>query len=122
MRARWLILAGLVLVSMASPLWAGPFAEVPADHWAYAAVEGLRATGALDRYAEDYFSGEPALTRDEFSMVIQHLFDWFRRHGWDADPDFLLTALEVEFQDQLSAGCEVALWTESLTGGDEESE
>lgn len=91
----------------------GGYEEVPADHWAYNAVDSLREGGALDRYSADYFGGEPTLDRTEFALVIQHLFDWFRRHGWDNEIDELLTALEVEFYDQLSVDCEVALWTES---------
>jgi len=70
MRARWLVVAGLVLVSMASPLWAGPFAEVPADHWAYRACARLTA---LDVLAEDHqsgFSENPEITRFEFGIAL----------------------------------------------------
>lgn len=70
MRARWLVLAGLILVSMASPLWAGPFAEVPADHWAYRACARLTS---LDVLAEDHqsgFSGNPEITRFEFGIAL----------------------------------------------------
>lgn len=86
--------------------------EVPPDHWADASMERFGELGALARYPDDYFSGDQPLTRGQFAKVVQHLFDWFRRHGWDEEIDFLLTALETEFYDQLSVDCEVALWSE----------
>ena len=70
MRARWLVVAGLVLASMASPLWAGPFSEVPADHWSYRACARLTS---LDVLAEDHqsgFSANPEITRFEFGIAL----------------------------------------------------
>lgn len=88
--------------------------EVPPDHWAYAAMEHFRELGALHRYPDDYFSREKPLTRGQFAKVVQHLFDWTRRHGWNSETDQLLTELEAEFYDQLSVTCEVPLWSGEL--------
>ncbi len=70
MRARWLLVAGLVLLSAASPLWAGPFAEVPEGHQAYCVCTRLASLGMLSEDWSAGFSGKPALTRFEFGIAL----------------------------------------------------
>ena len=70
MRAGWLGVAGLILLSAASPLWAGPFAEVRADHWAYGACARLTSLGVLTEDRSSDFSGNPELTRFEFGIAL----------------------------------------------------
>ncbi|MFB3879886.1 MAG: hypothetical protein ACE149_01420 [Armatimonadota bacterium] len=69
MRAGRLLLAGLILLGAASPLWAGPFSEVPSDHWAYRACARLAANGLLGERKAD-FSGAPRITRFEFAVAL----------------------------------------------------
>ena len=70
MRARWPVVAGLILLGGVSPLWAGPFSEVPADHWAYPACTNLASLGLLPSDRATTFSGDPQLTRFEFGIVL----------------------------------------------------
>jgi hypothetical protein len=70
MRARWLLVAGLLLLSAASPLWAGPFTEVPADHWAYRVCARLTSLGVLSDQVQIGFAGHPELTRFEFGIAL----------------------------------------------------
>lgn len=70
MRARWLIVAGLVLLGAASPLWAGPFTEVPSEHWAYRVCSRLTALGLLPEERSTTFSGNPRITRFEFGLAL----------------------------------------------------
>ena len=69
MRAGRLLLAGIALLGAASPLWAGPFAEVPSDHWAYRVCARLAANGMLGERQAD-FSGTPRITRFEFGVAL----------------------------------------------------
>ena len=70
MRAGWLCVAGVILLGAASPLWAGPFTEVPSDHWAYRVCARLTAAGILAKERQADFSGNPRITRFEFGKVI----------------------------------------------------
>jgi len=71
MRVRILATATLALIvlSGAQSLWAGPFAEVPSGHWAYAACARLAKMGLVAE-PPGAFSGKPQLTRFEFGITI----------------------------------------------------
>ena len=50
---------------------ANPFADVPADHWAYDAVSELQAKGVVNGYAVDNtFRGNQNMTRYEMAQII----------------------------------------------------
>ncbi len=70
MRARWLMVAGLVLLGAGSPLWAGPFAEVPEGHEAYRVCTRLVSLGILSQERSAAFSGDPTITRFEFGIAL----------------------------------------------------
>jgi hypothetical protein len=46
------------------------FRDVPPDHWAYKAVDTLRAKGILIGYPDTYFRGKRTLTRYEFAVAL----------------------------------------------------
>lgn len=50
-----------------------PFADVPPDHWAYNAVEQLRAAGLVEGYPDRTFKGKRPMTRYEFARFTQLL-------------------------------------------------
>ncbi len=70
MRTGWLCIAGVVLLGAASPLWAGPFSEVPSDHWAYRACARLTTGGILAKERQADFTGNPRITRFEFGIAL----------------------------------------------------
>jgi hypothetical protein len=70
MRTRYLLVAAVVLLGTAAPLWAGPFTEVTAGHWAYGACKDLAALGVLSPDSADAFSGDLLLTRFEFGIAV----------------------------------------------------
>jgi hypothetical protein len=70
MKAGWLSVAGLLLLGAASPVWAGPFTAVPADHWSYRACARLSSLGVLDEQGQATFTGAPELTRFEFGIAL----------------------------------------------------
>jgi len=51
----------------------GPFADVPADHWAYQAVDTLQKAGIVIGYPDGTYGGRRAMTRYEFAVAIARL-------------------------------------------------
>jgi S-layer homology domain len=49
---------------------AARFADVPANHWAYAALQQLQADGLVDGYPGGYFKGQRPLTRYEAAAIV----------------------------------------------------
>ena len=49
---------------------ANPFADVPADHWAYDAVSQLAADGVIEGYGDSTFKGNRNITRYEMAQMV----------------------------------------------------
>lgn len=68
------LLAAVVIVGLLTAAWpaaaAGPFADVPAGHWAYNALEQLSEAGLVDGYPAGFFSGSRRLTRYEVALSV----------------------------------------------------
>jgi hypothetical protein len=71
MRVWGLAIATLALIVLGGTqsLWAGPFAEVPKGHWAYASCTRLAELGLVAE-PPSAFSGSPLLTRFEFGITV----------------------------------------------------
>src|SRR5690606_26147244 len=70
---RSVAVALLVMVLAASfpvQAGAGPFADVPAGHWAYQGLEQLTEAGLVDGYPAGFFSGSRRLTRYEVALSV----------------------------------------------------
>ncbi len=68
------VLLGTPHVSLAQAGAAsGPFADVPADHWAYQAVDTLQKAGIVIGYPDGTYGGKRAMTRYEFAVAIARL-------------------------------------------------
>jgi hypothetical protein len=52
-----------------------PFADVPANSWAYQAIEQLHADGLIQGYPDGYFKGNRPLTRYEIAVLTQRVSD-----------------------------------------------
>ena len=52
-----------------------PFADVPANSWAYQAVQQLHADGLIEGYPDGYFKGHRPLTRYEIAVLTQRVED-----------------------------------------------
>jgi hypothetical protein len=83
------LLASAALASIAltsAPAFAqGPFADVPADHWAYAAVDKLQRAGIVIGYPDQTYGGKRAMTRYEFAVAIARLLDKLEGMGKTID-------------------------------------
>jgi len=69
------ILAGAAMGVAHAQKAAGPFADVPTDHWAYSSVEKLRDAGIVIGYPDGTYGGRRAMTRYEFATAIARLMD-----------------------------------------------
>ena len=69
------LLVGLAVTMPATPVRAasGTFADVPADHWAYQAVDTLQKAGIVIGYPDGTYGGKRAMTRYEFAEAIARL-------------------------------------------------
>jgi len=68
-----LLALGLPTISHAQGAASGPFADVPADHWAYSAVDTLQKAGIVIGYPDGTYGGRRAMTRYEFAVAIARL-------------------------------------------------
>lgn len=59
-----------VTVSFAVPVFANAFTDVPANHWAYDAVNKLAAAGIVDGYGDGTYKGEKTMTRYEMAQIV----------------------------------------------------
>lgn len=65
--------ASLMLATSAAYAQAGPFQDVPADHWAYSAVDNLQKQKIVIGYPDGTYGGKRAMTRYEFAVAIDRL-------------------------------------------------
>ena len=63
------------MLAMALPAVAGPFTDVPTDHWAYDAIDKLQAEGFVEGYPDGTFRGNRSFTRYEMAMVVARIWD-----------------------------------------------
>ncbi|MBC7082933.1 MAG: S-layer homology domain-containing protein [Firmicutes bacterium] len=66
-------LAAVLVLALAVPTAAGPFADVPENHWAYEAVKQLAAYGLVEGFPDGTFRGAEPMTRYQMAMVIARL-------------------------------------------------
>lgn len=71
-RSLALVVALVMVISMSASVFASanPFADVPADHWAYDAIVKLAAVGLVEGYPDGTYGGARMLTRYEAAMVF----------------------------------------------------
>jgi len=87
MRIVGYVTCALLLLAVALPAFAQqPFSDVPANHWAYNAVNGLAEQGLLEGYPDGTFKGKQSLTRYEFAQAIARMMDRMEQMGGIAGP------------------------------------
>src|SRR5690554_5933947 len=97
-----LVLAIVLLASTLTPAFASPFADVPADHWAYDAIVQLAAAGLVEGYPDGTFGGARMMTRYEAAMVFARAMQ--RLEGQMSDellPE--LDRIKAELMDEIAA-------------------
>ena len=94
------VLTTALIAGMASTTFAAsnPFADVPADHWAYDAVSQLAADGVIEGYGDSTFKGNRNITRYEMAQMVAKAM---AKNTSGADKA-LVDKLAVEFADELN--------------------
>lgn len=98
---KW-ILTLLAVALVASPAFA--FRDVPANHWAYDAINKAVDQGILQGY-NNMFHGKKTLNRFQMAVVVARMLDRIGTGGGGgASPDAIkqLEALVTEFADELA--------------------
>jgi len=73
MRHLALAIAAVFMLALVGPAFAQPFADVPADHWAFDAIAELAAKGILEGFPDGTFKGDRAMTRYEMAMALARI-------------------------------------------------
>jgi hypothetical protein len=81
---------------------ASAYDDVPADHWAYNALDYLTQRGVLEGYPDGFFKGDRTLTRYEFAQAIARLLDTIQTGNSDEQIKIMADTLRAEFSDQLA--------------------
>ncbi len=62
-----------MMLAVVAPVFAQPFADVPAEHWAFDAIAELAAKGILEGFPDGTFKGDRAMTRYEMAMALARI-------------------------------------------------
>ena len=80
---------------------ANPFADVPADHWAYDAVAQLVQDGVVNGYGVDgTFKGDQSMSRYEMAQIVAKAMA--KSDAADNNNKALIDKLAAEFSDELA--------------------
>jgi hypothetical protein len=58
------------ILGMGRAVFATPFSDVPANHWAYQYLQSLAADGVIDGYPDGKFKGDRPLSRYEMAVAV----------------------------------------------------
>jgi hypothetical protein len=107
---KWLAIVPLALMSITmagTPVFDNPvyaasasFTDVPAGHWAYAAVDKLAKAGFVDGYGDRTFRGDKTMSRYEFAILVAKAMDKF--DSADEANKQLIDKLSAEFAGELN--------------------
>ena len=99
------IIASSAMILFASTLvLAEPFSDVPANHWAYDAVNSMVEKGIIQGYPDNTFKGNTSVSRYQMAMMTaQALANISEGKGNVAKGDLdELEKLTTEFADELT--------------------
>jgi hypothetical protein len=97
-----LAITSALVVSFAAPTFAAtatvnPFSDVPANNWAYGAVNQLAKAGIVTGYADGTFKGDKTITRYEMAAIVAKAMN----KTMSADQKAILDKLAIEFGAEL---------------------
>src|SRR5665811_186917 len=99
-----LVLALVLVLALALPVFANPFVDVPLNHLAYDAVQSLAAKGIVIGYPDGTFGGNRTLTRYEFAEATARVMAYVEGMDFASAEDVaILEKLAIEFADELAS-------------------
>jgi len=90
---------------------ADPFSDLPADHWAAAAVIALTEKGFLNGISPEHFAGERAMTRYQTALLLSRVLVFLENKQPPSSEEMLGQFKEVlaDYQDEIdNAGLELS--------------
>ena len=69
------------LLALGQSASATPFSDVPANHWAYQAIQSLAADGLVEGYPDGKFKGDRPLTRYEMAVLVARVIAKLQANG-----------------------------------------
>lgn len=97
-----LMVAGMICFSgVAAEAAINRFSDVPANHWAYSAVNKLVQAGIIDGYGNGTYQGEKTLSRYEMAIIVANAMT--KEEKASAENKALIGKLAKEFADDLQA-------------------
>ena len=69
------------LLALGHSVSATPFSDVPANHWAYQAIQSLAADGLVEGYPDGKFKGDRPLTRYEMAVLVARVIAKLQANG-----------------------------------------
>ena len=69
------------LLALGQGVSATPFSDVPANHWAYQAIQSLAADGLVEGYPDGKFKGDRPLTRYEMAVLVARVIAKLQANG-----------------------------------------
>jgi len=69
------------LLALGHSASATPFSDVPANHWAYQAIQSLAADGLVEGYPDGKFKGDRPLTRYEMAVLVARVIAKLQANG-----------------------------------------
>ena len=93
-----------LVVGAASTTFAAsnPFQDVPADHWAYDAVDQLAKDGVVTGYGDGTYKGQKQITRYEMAVMVARAMANNKGVTVSGNDKALLDKLAAEFGDELN--------------------
>lgn len=87
------------IIFFSARTFAGPFSDVPTDHWAYDAIEKLQEKGIMEGFDKKFWGNKP-ITRYEMAVILCRLIcakEDFIRKNMDTETQKIFDALSKEF-------------------------
>jgi len=94
------VLMLVFLLAITGTAFAGPFSDVPANHWSYGAVDKLVKAGIIEGSSTNVFNGERTITRYEMAMIVAKAME--RSDKADAEQKAVISKLAAEFAVELN--------------------
>ncbi|MBP5470743.1 MAG: S-layer homology domain-containing protein [Candidatus Riflebacteria bacterium] len=97
-------LAAIAILST-SVAYAGPFSDVPTNHWAYDAISQMAEKGIIQGFPDGTYKGKQNVTRYQLAMMTAKMLSNIEQNGMSSIAKNDLQTLEkltVEFADELA--------------------